>query len=594
MPIRQPIVVVLGHVDHGKTTLLDKIRGTAVAAREPGAITQHIGASFVPNDALQKVCGSLLKKFNFTIEIPGLLFIDTPGHAAFSNLRRRGGSVADIAVLVIDLLQGIQPQTLESINILKARRTPFVVAGNKLDMITGWQPQPNLPFLESMRKQSYQALANLDEKIYAIVGRLSNERLNSDRFDRVKDFTKTAAIVPVSAKSGEGLPDLLTVLVGLTQQFMKHQLIQSIEPARGSVLEVQEDVGLGVNINAIIYSGILKDGSTIVVGGRTKPILTKVRALLLPKPLDEIRDPREKFKQVGEVSAAAGVKVVAPGLEDAIPGGPIYALPEGESPEQLMNKVKEEVESVKIASDKSGIIIKTDTLGALEAIVNELNLRSVPIRIGDVGDVSRRDVLEAEAVRSREPTLGVILGFNVKVLPDAHDEAVRSGVKIFRNNVIYQLLEDYTAWVKSEEEAKVLKAFESMILPGKVKLLRGCVFRRCDPAVFGVEVVAGRIKPHYSLVRGDGTPVGKISQIQDKGQNLPEATRGMQVAISMKEPTIGRQIREEDVLYVEVPEKHVEVLVRDFAGKLSAEELQTLKEYVELMRRKIPYFGFGI
>lgn len=594
MPIRQPIVVVLGHVDHGKTTLLDKIRGTTVAAREPGAITQHIGASFVPKEALQKVCGGLLQRLNFKIDIPGLLFIDTPGHAAFSNLRRRGGSVADIAILVVDLLQGIQPQTVESIDILKVRRTPFVVAGNKLDMIPGWRSQPSQPFLESMKKQDPQTLISLDERIYTLVGSLSLEKLNADRLDRIKDFTKTIAIVPLSAKTGEGLPDLLTILAGLTQQFMRQQLTISAEAARGTVLEIQEEVGLGVNINAIIYDGTLRENSTIIVGGKTKPIQTKIRAILLPKPLDEIRDPREKFKQVSAVSAAAGVKIIATGLEEAMPGGPIYALQEGTSPDQLIAKVREEIESVKITSDKLGVIIKADTLGALEAIVNELHLYDVPIRIGDVGDVSRREVIEAEAVKGSEPTLGVILSFNVKILPDAYEEAVQSGVKIFQDNIIYHLIEEYAAWVKSEQEAKTRKALETLILPGKIRLVRGCVFRRSDPAVFGVEVMAGRIKPHYPIVREDGVEVGKIVQIQDKAQNVSEATRGMQVAISMKEPTIGRQIREEETLYVEVPEKHAEILIREFQNQLSAEELQTLKEYIEVMRKKTPYFGFGI
>ncbi len=594
MPIRQPIVVVLGHVDHGKTTLLDKIRGTTVAVREPGAITQHIGASFVPREVLQKVCGDLLQRFNFKIEIPGLLFIDTPGHAAFSNLRRRGGSVADIAILVVDLMQGIQPQTIESLNILKARRTPFVVAGNKLDMVPGWLSQPNQPLLESIGKQSPQTRTRLDERIYTVVGSLSLEKLNAERFDMVKDFTKTLAIVPVSAKTGEGLPDLLTILAGLTQQFMKRQLTVSTAAARGTVLEIQEEVGLGVNVNAIIYDGTLRENSPIIVGGRTEPILTKIRALLLPKPLDEIRDPREKFKQMSEISAAAGVKIVAPGLEEAIPGGPIYALSEGASPDQLIAKVREEVESVKVTSDKLGVVIKADTLGALEAIVTELHQCGVPIRIGDIGDVSRREVLAADVVKGSAPTLGVVLSFNVKVLPDAYDEAARSGVKIFQDNIIYHLIEDYTMWVKSEQEAKTRKALEVLIMPGKIRLLRGCIFRQSDPAVFGVEVVAGRIKPHYPLVREDGVAVGKIVQIQDKGQNVSEATRSMQVAISMKEPTIGRQIREEETLYVEVPEKHAEILIREFQNQLSVEELQILKKYIEVVRKKTPYFGFGI
>ncbi|RLI30836.1 translation initiation factor IF-2, partial [Candidatus Bathyarchaeota archaeon] len=437
--LRQPIVVVLGHVDHGKTTLLDRIRGTAVAAREPGAISQHIGASFVPSSIIEKLCGNLLKMFKFRIEIPGLLFIDTPGHAAFSNLRRRGGSIADIAILVVDIMDGVKPQTVESIEILRARKTPFVVAANKLDLIRGWKSQPGKSFIESIRTADPSVVRLLDEKVYSIVGALAEYRFNSERYDRVRDFTKTVAIVPVSAKTGEGLPDLLAVLTGLTQQYMKKRLIITAGPAKGAILEVCEDVGLGVNVNAIIYDGILRKNDTIVLGGKKEPIIAKVKAILIPKPLDEIRDPREKFTEIREVSAAVGVKIVASGLEEAIAGAPIYGVSSKDELKEVLERVKAEVESIRILTDREGIIVKADTLGSLEALVEELKKSDIPIRIADVGDVSKRDVVEASIVKSEDLKFGVILAFNVKILPDAEEEALKTGVKIFQNNVIYRL-----------------------------------------------------------------------------------------------------------------------------------------------------------
>ena len=594
MTLRQPIVAVLGHVDHGKTTLLDRIRGTAVAAREPGAITQHIGASFVPTKVLEEFCGELLKLFKFKIEIPGLLFIDTPGHSAFSNLRRRGGSVADIAILVVDVMEGVQPQTVESLEILKTYKTPFVVAANKIDLIPGWKSKPDKPVLESLKTGEPSVLRILDEKVYTIIGSLSYHGFNSERFDRIRDFTRTVAVIPVSAKTGEGLPDLLAVLAGLTQQYMKKRLTVSLGPAKGTILEIREDVGLGVNVNAIIYDGVLHKNDLIVLGGKEKPIVTKVRAILVPKPLDEIRDPREKFSELEEVYAAAGVKIVAPGLEDAIAGGPIYgASGEGEV-EELLRRVETEIRSIRILTDKVGVVLKSDTLGSLEALVNELRKAGIPIRIADVGEVSKRDVVEASVVKNEDPFFGVVLGFNVKVLPDAEEEALKTGVKIFQNNVIYKLLEDYEDWVRTQKEAKTRKTFESLIKPGKIRFLQGFVFRRSNPAIFGVEVLAGRIKPQYPLIRMDGANVGKIAQIQDKGQNIPEALKGMKVAISMREPTVGRHVRENDVLYVDVPEEHLKVLLREFKDMLTDEDLNCINEFVEVKRKKVPHFGFGI
>jgi translation initiation factor 5B len=594
LSLRQPIVAVLGHVDHGKTTLLDRIRGTAVATREPGAITQHIGASFVPAKVLEEFCGELLKLFKFKIEIPGLLFVDTPGHSAFSNLRRRGGSVADIAILVIDLMEGVQPQTVESLEILKAYKTPFVVAANKLDLIPGWKSKLNKPFLESFKTIDSSVLRMLDEKVYTIIGTLSYHGINSERYDRIRDFTKTVAVVPVSAKTGEGLPDLLAILTGLTQQYMKKRLTVTSGPAKGTILEVREDVGLGVNVNVIIYDGVLHKNDLIVLGGKQKPFTTKVRAILVPKPLDEIRDPREKFSELEEVHAAAGVKIVAPGLEDAVAGGPIYVASNEDEVKELLKKVEAEIKSIRILTDKLGVILKSDTLGSLEALVNELKKSDIPIRIADVGDISKRDVVEASIVKNEDPFFGVILGFNVKVLPDAEEEALKTGVKIFQNNVIYKLLEDYEEWVRIQKEVKTQKTFESLIKPGKIRLLQGFVFRRSNPAIFGVEVLAGRIKPQYPLIRIDGNEVGKIAQIQDKGQNISEASKGMKVAISMREPTVGRHIRENDILYVNVPEEHLKILLRDFQDRLSEDEVNCINEFVEVKRKKIPHFGFGI
>lgn len=594
MSIRQPIVVVLGHVDHGKTTLLDKIRGTTVAAREPGAISQHIGASFVPAKVLKEVCGNLLATFNFKIEIPGLLFIDTPGHAAFSNLRRRGGSVADIAILVIDIAQGVQPQTIESIEILRARNTPFVIAANKLDLVPGWKVQHESEFVASIKKQETTVVRNLDEKIYTVVGTLSNLKLNSERFDRVKDFTKNLAIIPVSAKTGEGLPDLLTIVSGLAQQYLTGKLGVTSGNAKGTVLEVLEDVGLGIDVNAIIYDGTLHKDDYIVIGGKTRAILTRVRALLLPKPLDEIRDPREKFRHVEQVSAAAGVKVVAPEMGEAMAGSPIYGFPDEELAKQHMSTVQEEVESVKILTDKFGVVVKTDTLGSLEAITTELQNSNIPVRIGDIGDISKRDVVEAAVVGTQSRKLGVILGFNTKLLTEAYDESLRSNVKIFQDNIIYHLLENYTDWVKNEQDAKTKKALDSLVRPGKLRALPGFVFRRNDPAVFGIEVLLGRVKSGYTLMKQDSTEVGRVLQIQDKGDNIQVALKGLQVAISMREPTIGRHIREGEFLYVSVPEPHAKHLVENYTDQLETDEIEALKETIKVMRKTKPQFGFGI
>ena len=591
MPIRQPIVVVLGHIDTGKTLLLDQIRKSSVQAREAGGITQHIGASYFPVETLTKICGSLLEKLKGEIQIPGLLVIDTPGHEAFANLRKRGGGVADIAILVIDVLKGFEAQTHESIEILQARKTPFLVAANKIDRIPGWKPHLTETFLASYHEQDPYVRQDLDERLYTIIGSFSRLGFRADRFDKISDFTKTVAIVPTSAKTGEGVPELLAVLVGLTQQHLQVRLKVTKGTAKGTVLEVKEETGLGITINAIIYDGILQKGDLLVIGGKEKPIATRARALLLPKPLDEIRDPRDKFSSVDMISAAAGVKIAAPDLEDALAGAPLYVVPFETDLEKYVETVSEEVEKIRVATDLEGIVLKTDTLGSLEAISECLRSNNIPIRLADVGDVSKRDITEAAVVKEREPLYGAILAFNVKMLQDTEKEAENRKIPIFQHNIIYHLIDNYIKWMKSEQQDRLQKQLETLVRPGKIKILSGYVFRRAKPAIVGIEVSAGTIKPKYSLVKEDGTDIGEIKQIQDKGQTISEAKTGMQVAISLAKPIVGRHIFEEDMLYVKVPEPHAKILLTRFQDYLLTEELNTLNEFVEMMRRKSPFWA---
>ncbi len=590
--LRSPIVAVLGHVDHGKTTLLDKMRGTLVAAREVGGITQHIGASMFPLDAIIETCKTLLGEVKVKkLEIPGLLFIDTPGHAAFANLRRRGGSLADLAILVVDINEGVQEQTRESIELLRARKTPFVVAATKIDLIPGWRPQGTVPFLKAFQAQSELVREDLQNRIYTLMGDLSFYGFSADLYYKIKDFTKTLAIIPVSGKTGEGIPDLLLVLLGLAQAFMKEQLMVGEGPAEGAVLEVLEEEGIGPTINAIISDGVLRVGDRIALMGVNGPFTTRVRALLLPKPLDEMRDPRDRFNRVEHVQAAAGVKIVAEGLGEAIAGSPLYVVDSPEREKEILERIRSEVGEIILSTDKVGVVIKADTLGTLEAAILALKERNIPVRRAGIGDISKRDIVEAEVVRMKDEFKGVILAFNVKVNPDLETDAKNRGVRIFKERVLFRLIENYLNWVEEETRKRRLRAFESLIKPGKIKILEGYVFRRSEPAIVGVEVLAGMIKPKYPLMNEKGKVVGTIAQIQDRGQSIPQATKGMKVAISMREPVIGRHVREGETLYVAVPENDARLLLREYNDMLEEDARKALEEIVEIRRKIDPLWA---
>jgi translation initiation factor 5B len=572
--------------------LLDELRKTSVQAREAGGMTQHIGASFFPVETLKQLVGPYLSTFKTGIEIPGLLIVDTPGHEAFTNLRRRGGSVADIAVLVIDVLKGFEAQTFECIEILKARKTPFIVAVNKIDRIPGWSAQQGTPFLKSYGSQSSFVREALDNRLYQIMGEFSRLGFKTDRFDHIRDFTVNVALVPTSAKTGEGLSELVMVLVGLSQQFLKKRLQTTDGAAKGSVLEVKEEPGLGLTLNAIIYDGTLHKDDLIVVGGRDGAISARVRAILVPKPLDEMRDPRDKFTSVECVYASAGVKVVAPDLSGALAGAPLFSVPTGEDPAAYAKLITEEIGRIRIAKEVEGVIVKADTLGSLEAMAEILKANGVQVRIADVGDVSKRDVIEASVVKTREPLVGAILAFGVKTLPDAQAEAEANGIPIFNQPIIYNLIDAYVQWAKNKRESKSEEEFDALVKPGKVMVLPNCIFHRAKPAVFGVEVLSGRLKPKVGLMRKeDSSDLGEVDQIQDQGKAVPEAKAGMQVAISMDKPIAGRHVFERDVLYVKVPEKDAKALLTAHADDLTADEQEVLKEYIALMRKKTLFWA---
>jgi len=579
-------------VDAGKTSLLDELRKTSVQAREAGGMTQHIGASFFPVETLKQLIGPLLSNFKSGIEIPGLLIVDTPGHEAFTNLRRRGGSVADIAILVVDTLRGFEAQTYECIEILKARKTPFLVAVNKIDRIPGWTAQPGAPFMKSYMAQSSFVREALDNRLYTIMGEFSRQGFKTDRFDHIRDFTINVALVPTSAKTGEGLSELVMVLVGLSQQFLKKRLQTTDGAAKGSILEVKEEPGLGLTLNAIIYDGTLHRDDLVVVGGRDGPISSRVRTILVPKPLDEMRDPRDKFTSVECVFASAGIKIVAPGLERALAGAPLFAVPTGEDPTKYCNLITEEIGRIRIAKEIDGVIVKADTLGSLEAMAEILKANNVQVRIADVGDISKRDVIEASVVKTRQPLVGAILAFGVKTLPDAEVEAAANGIPIFNQPIIYNLIDAYLQWAKNKRETKSEAEFEALVKPGKVTVLPNCIFHRAKPLVVGVEVLAGRLKPKYGLMRKeDGSDLGEVDQIQDQGKAISEAKVGMQVAISMDKPIAGRHVFEKDILYVKVPEKDAQTMLTTHADDLTAEEQDVLKEYINFMRKKIPFWA---
>jgi translation initiation factor 5B len=578
---RQPIVSVLGHVDHGKTSLLDFIRGSTVAAREAGAITQHIGATEVPIDAIYSMCGHLLGEKKFSV--PGLLFIDTPGHHAFTTLRTRGGSLADIAILVVDINEGFRPQTHESITILRQYKTPFIVAANKIDAINGWQRSDEI-LKNRIESQRPMTKSLFETKLYELIGIIYDKGFESDLYFNIKDFRKSIPIIPLSAKTGEGVPELLMVLVGLAQRFLEEQLTSETGAGKGTVLEVKEDVGLGTTVDAIIYSGILKKEDTIIFGTRNEPLVTKIKALLKPKPMDEIRDPRERFESVKEVHAACGIKISAPNLDLVVPGAPLRVVQGDEA--ELIQEIKSQSQ-VKIELDKDGLFIKADTIGSLEALVKESREKGITIRKVEIGNISKRDIMETVALNN--PMERVIFAFNVKILPEAKEELIHNEVTIFNEDVIYTIIENYDEWLAKKKEELEKKRREDYIHPGMIKFLPEYVFRVSHPAVIGVRVLGGRIKVDMKLMDQDGKSIGSIKGLQMENKSITEAIQGAEVAISIDGVTVGRQIKGGDIFFTDIPESDAKKL--RLMDVLNDDEKDVLNKILDIKRKANKFWG---
>ncbi|EQD52091.1 eukaryotic translation initiation factor 5B, partial [mine drainage metagenome] len=488
------------------TTLLDRIRNSTIAAKEAGGITQHIGASEVPIDIVEKICGPMLRASGSKVTLPGLLFIDTPGHEAFTNLRKRGGSVSDLAILVVDITKGFEPQTIEAINILREYKTPFIVAANKVDLITGWRSVKTNSIMESLKQQNSYVSEELEKKLYELMGRLGELGFSSDRFDHIKDFKAELAIVPLSAKTGEGIAELLMLVAGLSQKFLEMKLsIEVNGPGKGSILERKEITGLGMTIDVILYDGALHVNDTIAFATADSINTAKIKALLKPKPLHEMRESASKFKQVDSVFAASGVKISGNGLDGALPGSPIIQVTDTNYAE----KIRAEVGDVFAADDK-GVVLKADSIGSIEALTRLLKAEGFFISKKGLGEVTKRDILDAFSMHATDPKGAIVIAFSVNVEAEAAETARYSGIKIIEGNIIYKIIDDYKEYVSEMEKLSKGQMEKDVIFPAEIHIMRDSCFRVSHPAIFGMAVFRqGQTRRRDNEFRGRSYRKGK-------------------------------------------------------------------------------------
>lgn len=591
--LRSPICCILGHVDTGKTKLLDKIRQTNVQEGEAGGITQQIGATYFPVEALEKKVAVVNKDNSFKFNVPGLLVIDTPGHESFTNLRSRGSSLCNIAILVIDIMHGLEPQTIESMKLLRGRKTPFIVALNKIDRLFGWKKIDNNGFEDSFNLQKPSVQSEFEERWTFVRTQLAEQGFNSELHFKNKSISKFVSVCPTSAHTGEGIPDMIKLIVNLTQSRLTNNLMYLSE-VECTVLEVKVIEGLGTTIDVILSNGVLHEGDRIVVCGNPEPIVTNVRALLTPAEMKELRV-KSVYVHNKEVKAAMGIKIAADGLDNAIAGSRLLVVGPDDDEEDLMDEVMGDLEHLLSNVSKSGrgVSVQASTLGSLEALLEFLRVSKIPVSTISIGPVFKKDVLRAGVMLEKAKEFAVMLCFDVKVDKEAKQYAEEIGVKIFEADIIYHLFDKFTAHMKQleeqrKEESKMLAVFPCVLRPV-------AVFNKKDPIVIGCDVIEGNLKittPICAIKKNPVTGVkefiqlGRVTSIERDHKQIAVCKRGQpSVAVKIEgnnQPMYGRHLEESDILYSAISRKSIDTLKEFFRSDVTQEEWKLLIELKKL------------
>ncbi|KAI1001919.1 Eukaryotic translation initiation factor [Podosphaera aphanis] len=588
--LRSPICCILGHVDTGKTKLLDKIRQTNVQEGEAGGITQQIGATYFPVEAIRSKTAVVNRDGKFEFKVPGLLVIDTPGHESFSNLRSRGSSLCNIAILVVDIMHGLEPQTLESMKLLRDRKTPFIVALNKIDRLYGWKKTDNNGFQDSLAKQNNSVQNEFDKRLTDTKVQFAEQGFNAELFYENKSMAKFVSLVPTSAHTGEGIPDMLKLILQLTQERMVGSLMYLSE-VQATVLEVKAIEGFGMTIDVILSNGILREGDRIVLCGVDGAISTNIRALLTPAPLKELRL-KSAYVHNKEVRAALGVKISAPNLDGAIAGSRLMVVGPDDDESDIEEEVISDLGALFSRVEKSGrgVTVQASTLGSLEALLDFLKVSKIPVANVGIGPVFKRDVMNCGTMLEKNKEYAVMLCFDVKIDKEAQIYADEQGIKIFTADIIYHLFDAFTRHMSIIAEKKKEESKMDAVFPCVLNTV--AVFNKTGPIVVGVDVVEGNLKVHTPIaaVRTNATTgakeiiqLGRVTGIERDHKQIQVCKKGqpsvaMKVEMGGQQPTYGRHLEESDTLYSLISRRSIDTLKEFYRSDVSNEEWLLIKK----------------
>lgn len=585
--LRSPICCVLGHVDSGKTSLLDRIRSSNVQKGEAGGITQQIGATFFPAEGLLAATGELREGLD--MRVPGLLVIDTPGHESFTNLRSRGSSICDIAVLVVDITRGLELQTKESIRLLREQRCPFIVALNKVDRLYDWVSHENMAFEKTFGTQKKHVQQEFHNRWAQVQKELMEEGLNSELYYQNTELRKVVSVVPTSAHTGEGVCDLLMLEIKLVQEFMKDKVTLR-DDLECTVLELKRITGLGATMDCILINGELHENDEICLCGQTGPIFTRIRSILTPQPMKEMRV-KGAYEHHRTIKAAMGIKICANEIENVVPGTSLVVVHDESEREDAEKAVMSDATRLQELVDKNGmgVSVQSSTLGALEALLTYLKEMKIPVGAAAIGPIQKRHLYPSVSMKRKDPHLAVMLAFDVEVSDGAKEMAEKEDIQIFCANVIYHLFDRFTRYIKEYDESELERLRDEVIFPVQLAIT-GDAFHAADPLVIPVSVVRGQLREGtpLCLVKDDeAVNVGRVMSMEFDGKTVKKGTPGMEFAVKINTSTsrvvFGRQIDRTTTLFSRITRPSVNA-IKKFRDEINADDVNLLATLIKMLK----------
>ena len=591
--LKAPICCIVGHVDAGKTSLLDRLRNTNIQEKEVGGITQHIGSTFFPIDTIKSSCSSIKGKFEVICNIPGILMIDTPGHSEFQSLRDVGTSICDLGILIIDIEESIQEQTKEAIKLLKEKKIPFVVAVTKLDKINGWKTTTSPNLREALKEQSKDMSMMLMAKLEDIKYDLSKEDINAEFYFKNSNPKQIYSIVPVSSKTGEGIADLLSLLVYTAQNWMLKKIIYQ-DTVSCTIMESKYDKHNGYTIDVILNNGTINVGDKFVVSTITGPNICTVRNLLIPSAFTQLGK-KTNWDYKDSVRASIGCKIIGSNLDGAYPGTHLFSIKTSDASTETdaINNANQEINAVWKSYDfiSPGVFIGTQTFGELDAGYSIFQKAGISVAGAYIGEPSNKfiDLILMKTETDTLPENRIYLYFGAFNNTDVFEYAKKNNITLLSSEVIYKLVELY----KIEKE-KMIKARQNTnnnaIFPVEMVILKQYLFMKggSDHLMFGVKIKKGTLYKNTPIcVPEKNVHLGKVLNIQFEHKEKEKGEEGQEICIRLDNPNqliINRQFDVSDKLIARLSRESIDILKRDYKEVVPKKDWLLIIEHIKLLK----------